>query len=230
MKTEIIASYAVLICCGIGIAATCARVQAQGMSPIIQEFNKKARGAVQATNIGDVPKIVSCRAQSFDPDEHGTLQFHPIDAALHVRIDSRRQVVGPKSSQQVSFDATPAALPAWFAVTCRFMPLEHGAGLTLAMEITSIVIVNGGHFDSRDVAVSAKRVGAKVEVEIKNNGSGLARVKSGEVHGHGKHADLGTFILFPHQKRLVETDLKETTMPETVRIQIGKKRLEAKVN
>jgi hypothetical protein len=41
---------------------------------------------------------------------------------------------------------------------------------------------------------------------------------------------MGTFILFPHQKRLVEADWKETTMPETVRIQIGKKRLEAPVN
>jgi hypothetical protein len=84
--------------------------------------------------------------------------------------------------------------------------------------------------DPRDVAVSAKRAGAKVEVEVKNNGSGLARVSSGEVHGHSKHADMGTFILFPHQKRLVEADWKETTMPETVRIQIGKKRLEAPVN
>jgi hypothetical protein len=230
MRTKNIASYAVLICCGIGVAAACARVQAQGMSPVIQEFTKKARGAVQVTNIGDTPKTVSCRAQGFDPDEHGAPQFHPIDAALHVRIDSGRVVVGPKSSRQVSFDATPTAPPAWFAVTCRFMPVEHGAGLTLAMEITSIVIVNGGHLDPRDVAVSAKRAGAKVEVEVKNNGSGLARVSSGEVHGHSKHADMGTFILFPHQKRLVEADWKETTMPETVRIQIGKKRLEAPVN
>lgn len=222
--------YCLLFLCASGFVAACTQVHAQGMSPVIQEFNKKARGVVQVTNIGDAPKIVSCRAQSFDANEHGVLQLHPLDAALHVRIEAGRQVVAAKDSRQVSFDATPTTLPAWFVVTCRFMPLEQGPGLTLAMEISSIVIVHGGPLNPRDVAMSAKLVKAKVEVEVQNNGAGLARVSSGEVLSHKKQSELGTFILFPHQRRLVEADWKEATPPETVRIQIGKKRLEAHVN
>jgi hypothetical protein len=73
-------------------------------------------------------------------------------------------------------------------------------------------------------------VGDKVEVEVKNRGAGLARVSSGEVQGHRKEEDIRTFVLFPHQTRVVETDWKESTPPETARIQIGKKRFEAPVN
>ena len=98
------------------------------------------------------------------------------------------------------------------------------------MEVSSIVIVHGGPLDPREVEVSARRVGAKVEMEVENRTSSLARVESGEVIGHRKQADIGTFILYPHQKRLVEADWKEAALPETVRIQIGKKRVEAPVN
>jgi hypothetical protein len=225
-------SYVLLLFCGIALLAFRMRVQAQAMSPVVQEFNKKARGTVQASNNGDVTKTVSCQAHGFDADEHGTLQFHPLSDALHVRIAAERVVLEPKGSRQVSFDATPAALPAWFVVTCRFMPVERSSGLTLAMEISAIVIVQGKPLDPRDVTLSAKHVGTKVEVEVKNNGPGLARVSSGEIfgHSHSKHADLGNFILFPRQKRLVDVDWKETALPETVRLQIGKKRLEAPVN
>jgi hypothetical protein len=225
------AGYTALFLCGIAFAADCIQVQAQGMSPVSQEFNKKARGVVEVTNNDTSAKIISCRAQSFDANEHGVPQLSPIDPALHVRIDADRVVLAPKSSRQVSFEADPAALPAWFVVTCRFMPMERGPGLTVAMELSSIVIINGGwHVNDQDVELSAKRMGDKVEVEVKNRGAGLARVSSGEVQGHRKEADIRTFVLFPHQTRLVETDWKGATLPETARIQIGKKRFEAPVN
>jgi hypothetical protein len=225
------AGYAVLSLCGIGFAADCTRVQAQGMSPVTQEFNKKARGVVEVTNNDTAAKIISCRAQSFEANEHGVPQLSPIDPALHVRIDADRVVLAPKSSRQVSFEADPAALPAWFVVTCRFVPMERGPGLTVAMELSSIVIVNGGwRLQPGDVGLSAKRVGDKVEVRVKNNGAGLARVSSGEVRGHRKEADIRTFVLFPHQTRVAETDWKDATAPETARIQIGKKRFETQVN
>jgi hypothetical protein len=221
---------ALLFLCGINLAVNGLRLQAQILSPVRQEFNKKARGSVEVANIGDTPKVVSCRMQGFDADEHGVLQLHPIGDALHVRISAERVVLAPKGSRQISFDADPAMLPAWFAVTCRFMPVERGAGLTVAMEISSLVIVQGGHLDPRDVTLSAKHVGGKVLVEVKNNGSGLAQVSGGAVRGHRKQVDLRDFTLFPHQTRLVEADWKETTPPESTRLQIGKKRLEAPVN
>jgi hypothetical protein len=225
------AGYAVLSLCGIGFAADGMRVQAQGMSPVSQEFNKKARGVVEVTNNDNAAKIISCRAQSFDVSEHGVPKLTPIDPSLHVRIDADRVVLAPKSSRQVSFEADPAALPGWFMVTCRFVPMERGPGLTVAMELSSVVIVNGGwRLAPGDVDLSAKRVGDKVEVQVKNNGAGLARVTSGEVRGHRKEADIGTFVLFPHQTRLAETDWKDATAPETARIQIGKKRFETTVN
>ena len=80
------------------------------------------------------------------------------------------------------------------------------------------------------MTLSAKHVGSKVLVEVKNNGSGLAQVTAGEVRGRRKQVDLNDFVLFPHQTRLVEADWKEPTPPETARLQIGKKRLEAPVN
>ncbi len=224
------ANYGLLLLCCVGFTAACVRVQAQQMSPVIGEFSKKARGTVEVINTGDVPKIVSCQAQSFDADEHGMVRAHLLDAALHVRLAAERVEVPPKGSRQISFDATPAAVPAWFLVKCQFVPVQRSEGMTIAMVISSVVIIHGGSFDTRDVALSAKRTGTKVEVEVRNNGAGLARVDSGEILGHRKQVDIGTFILYPHQKRLVEEDWEETASPETVRIQIGKKRLESPVN
>jgi hypothetical protein len=222
--------FGMLILCGIGFVTACTRIQAQGVSPVIQEFNKKARGAVQVTNVGDAPKTLSCWARGFDADEHGTLQLHPLDDTLQVQIDAGREVVTANGSRRVSFHAVPATLPAWFVVTCQFVPIELSAGLTMPMETSSVVIVQGERLDSRDVTLSAKRAGAKVEVEVKNNGSELARVSSGQVLGHGSQADIGTFVLFPHQRRLVEADWNEMEPPEAVRIQIGKNSLEASIN
>jgi hypothetical protein len=225
-----ITTYGLKLVCGFGITAVCIGARAQQVSPVISEFNKKARGVVQIVNTSDAPKFVSCRAQGFDPDEHGGPRPHPPEAALNVRIASERVLLGPHGSRQVSFDAAPAVPPAWFLVTCLFTPVQHKLGLTVAMEISSIVIVHAGQLDTRDVLLSAKLVGAKVEIEVKNNGSGLARVDSGEVVGHRKEADLNSFILYPHQLRTMESDWKESSPPETVRIQIGKKRLEAPIN
>ena len=91
-----LAIYVLLGICALALAAACARVQAQQVSPVIQEFDKKARGTVQVTNISDAPKFVSCRAQGFDPDEHGAPHPHPLDAAMNVRIAAERVLMAPK--------------------------------------------------------------------------------------------------------------------------------------
>ncbi len=70
------------------------------------------------------------------------------------------------------------------------------------MEVSSIVIVHGGQIDTRDVLLSAKIAGTKVVVEVKNIGSGLARVDSGAVIGHRNEAELNSFILYPHRRGL----------------------------
>jgi hypothetical protein len=215
---------------GMAIAAACTQIQAQGISPIVQEFNKNARGSVDVTNLSDAPKIVSCKAQGFDTDEHGSLQFRPLDPALHIRIDSGREIVGARGSRRVSFDANPSALPAWFAVTCRVAPMERSPGLSIALELSSVVLIHSGRVNPHDVTVTAKRVGAKVEVEVDNYGPDLTRVGPGSVLGHRKQADLRPFVLFPKQKRIIEADWKEEdAAPETVRLQIGKDRFEATV-
>jgi len=214
----------------LGLISWCGTIAyAQQMSPTISEFNKKARGTVVARNVSDTPRLVSCSAQGFDVDEHGAAHPHAVDPALNVRISTGRFELGPNASRQISFDATPGLAPAWFLVTCRFVPVQRGAGLTVVMEISSIVIIYGNQLDPGDVDVSARRAGDMVEVEVENHGAGLARVDSGAILGHRKQAEVGTFILYPHQKRLVDADWKETIAPESVRIQIGKKRLETPV-
>lgn len=222
--------HAALFLGAIGFAVVSMPMQGQGMSPMSQEFSKRARGTVEVTNNSDAERLVSCRAQGFDVDEHGAIHLHALSGALNVRMNTERVMLAPKDSRQISFDADPYSLPAWFAVTCRFTPVQRRRGLTLAMEISSVVIVDGSHLNTDDVTLSAKHVGSSVQVEVINKGPGLARVSSGEVVGHKKQAALKTFILFPHQTRLVETAWKETAAPEIARIHIGRKRLEALVN
>jgi hypothetical protein len=224
------ATHVFFLLCGLGFAVAHVRLHAQQVSPVIQEFNKKARGAIQVANLGVEPKFVTCRAQSFEPNEHGGPLPRSLDPQLNVRLATGKMLLAPKDSRQISYDANPAVLPAWFLVTCRFMPVERSQGITIGTDISSIVIVHGGQLDIRDVAVSATQTESKVEVEVKNNGSGLARVNSCELLGHRKQVDMGSFILYPHQERLVEADWKNGARPETVRIHIGKKRLEVPVN
>ena len=223
-------AYALPLLYFVGFAMHCPDVRGQGISPVSQDFNKKARGTVEVANSGDVAKIVSCRAQGFDVNEQGAIKVHPVDPGLHVRISTQGVVLQPKGLRQVSFEADPGTLPAWFLVTCRFMPVDQAPGLTLAMELSSIVIIQGSGVGANDVTLSAKHVGNKVVVEVNNSGAGLVRVASGAVVGHRKEAELRSFVLFPHQRRLLEADWKENTPPLTARIQVGKKHLEASVN
>jgi len=164
-----------------------------------------------------------------DADEHGAARPHPLDPALNVRITSERVELAPGASRQISFDASPAQTPAWFLFDLQVHTGARGAGLTVAMEISSIVIIHGGNLDPRDVTLSAHRDGPRVLVEVDNNSPGLARVDSGEIVGHRKQADLGTFISIHTRKRLLQANWKEANPPETVRIQIGRKRLAAAV-
>jgi hypothetical protein len=206
------------------------KMHTQTMSPTISEFNRQARGVVHLVNTSDATRLVSCRAQGFDPNEHGSPRSKPLDPKLNVRIATSRELLAPNGTRQISFEATPAALPAWFLISCRFMPAERGAGITVATELNSVVIVHGGNLDIRDVRLTAKREGSKVQVEVNNDGAGLARVDSIEIVGHRKKAGVGTFLLFPHQRRLAEADWNSSEPPQTVRIHIGNKHLEAPVN
>lgn len=218
-----------LMVCISALVAICTPTNAQQVSPTIAEFTKKARGAVQITNIGTLPKLVSCRAQGFDIDEHGAAHPRPLDPGLNVRMMSDRVELGPGEARQISYDATPTQTPAWFLVTCRFVPASRSTGLSVAMEISSIAIIHGRRPDSRDVTVTAHREGDRVIAEVDNSGAGLARVDSVEILGHRKQVDLGTFLLYPHQKRLLQGEWKESVAPETVRIQIDRRRVEAAV-
>ncbi len=216
--------------CVLACAAAGTVVHAQQVSPTVAEFTKKARGTIQVTNVSKEPKIVSCAAQGFDADEHGAAHAHPLDSGLHVRLSTGRIELPADGTRQISFDATPAVTPAWFMVTCQFVPVQRNAGLNIALDVSSIVVVRDKQFDTDGVALKAQREGDKVRIEVTNSGTGLARVDSGQVIGHRAQADLGTFLLYPHQRRLVLTDWKQSVPPNSVRIQIGKKRMETAVN
>ncbi len=203
---------------------------AQQVSPTIAEFTKRARGTIEVTNISKEPKIVSCAAQGFDPDERGAAHPHAMPSGLNVRLSSGRIELPGNGTRQISFDATSASSPAWFLMTCSFVPVQRSAGLTIAMDVSSIVVIHDNDFNANQVLLHARHVGEKVELELTNNGPGLARVNAGEVIGHRTKAEFGTFLLYPHQRRVTQVDWKQSAPPESVRVQIGKKHLETAVN
>ena len=210
--------------------ALCIPVSAQRMSPMQQDFDRKARGSVEVANAEDFPKFLACRAEGFDVDDRGKIALHPPDPDLHVRIASERIELGPKQSRQVSFDATPGTVPAWFAVVCEFSPVKHQAGLTMKIAIFSVILIHGPEKVTPAITLSAKHVGNKVVVVFDNNGSALARVDSCVISGKKGKIEIPRFPLFPHRKRTAEAEWAELAAPQTVRIHVGKKILEAKVN
>jgi len=59
------AKYGLMIICAAGLASACTGTQAQQVSPTLAEFTKRARGTVEVTNVGNEPRLVSCRPQGF---------------------------------------------------------------------------------------------------------------------------------------------------------------------
>jgi len=210
---------------GIGIPAN-----AQRMSPMQQDFDRKARGSVEVANADTFPKFLACNAEGFDVDDHGKIALHPLDPDLHVRIASERTELGPNQSKQISFDATPATVPAWFAVFCEFSPVKRQTGVTVNIAIFSVILVHGLEKAPPSIAVTAKYVGGKVIVELENTGMALERVNSCTISGKQGKVEIPKFLLFPKRKRIVEADWAAVTAPQRVRIQVGKKTLEIPVN
>jgi hypothetical protein len=204
--------------------------RAQRLSPVIAEFDKKARGSFQVENLGEAPKIVSCKATGFRVDEHGAPIPGQLDNSLHVRIASERTELAPRTTRQISFDATPAQLPAWFMVSCKFIPVQRGSGLTIAMVLNSIVIIHGGAFNSSDITISASHSGSKVTLEVRNQGNGLVRVDSCEVSGRKAKSTLNTFLLFPHQTRIAETNWNDADTPKIAKVRIGRQKYEVPIS
>ncbi len=203
---------------------------AQRMSPMQQDFERKARGSVEVANADAFPKFLACKAEGFDVDDRGKIALHPLDPDLHVRIASERTEIGPKQSKQISFDATPATVPAWFAVLCEFSPVNRQAAITVNMAIFSVILVHGPEKAPPSIAATAKYVGGKVIVELENTGTALERVNSCTISGQKGKVEIPRVLLFPKRKRIAEADWAALAAPERVRIQVGKKTLEVQVN
>src|SRR5215471_1229597 len=89
---------------------------AQGVSPVIVEYQGKAKGSFEVRNDTIYPLSVVLEPMSFTVDAEGNPRYRPLDSTIHVRCSTTSFRVPPKQIHTVYYEANAEQLPAWFTI------------------------------------------------------------------------------------------------------------------
>jgi hypothetical protein len=213
--------------------AAASQAPAQTISPVIVEFQDKADGRFQIYNDAEVPLTVVVEPHSFSVDSAGNAKFRKLDPELHVQLSATSFRLAPKQTFYVFYKATSETLPNWFCIYATISGTTTPTGLKLALQLPHTVYLLGKKPLDRDqvawIRAETSAVGNKHQIvaEVENRSAQFSRVRDVQVtSATGKQAFAG-FPLFPGQRRLIELDWQESTMPEHILLNFDHFKLES---
>lgn len=188
----------------IGLLLPQPMLRAQAISPVIAEYQGKARGQFQLTNDTLFPLDVSLEPFSFVVNEQGKPTYGPLEPMLHVRLSSTSFRLAPQQIYTVYYDASADVLPAWFTIYATVMRANNHSDVRVAFQLPHTVYLLPPTTIDRN-AVSFRRAttlpSGAVNIEIENQGKDYARIQEVDlVTTSGKKTFPG-FPFFPHQRR-----------------------------
>ena len=84
------------------LAASASMAGAQTISPLAQEYGKRAAGTFLLTNNTVVPLAVTIEARSFSVDKVGK-HLRPLDSTAHVQLSETSARLAPKETHEVDY-------------------------------------------------------------------------------------------------------------------------------
>lgn len=132
-------------------------VKAQTISPVINEFGKKASGEFTVTNNGLQPLAVAVRAFSFTVVD-GKSIFRPLDAGVTVSINTTSTRLGPKQSFTFDYDVRCASLPCAITIDVSLTGLHTITGLAVALHLPEVIYLCDKAKGCRDRIRKAREV------------------------------------------------------------------------
>jgi hypothetical protein len=197
-------------------------VQAQTISPVIQEYEQKADSRFQVFNDADVPLTVTLEPFSFTVDSNGNATFRKLDPGIHVQLSATSFRLQPKQTYYVFYKATAESLPGWFCIYATFTGAATTNGLKLAFKLPHTVYLLGKTpLDRAEVQwvraqTSVEGEKTRITAEVENTSLGFGRVREVDVtSATGKQVFPG-FPLFPGQKRLIELVWSGPDAPQNI--------------
>ncbi len=188
----------------IGLLLPQPMLRAQVISPIIAEYQGKARAQFQLTNDTLFPLDVSLEPFSFVVNEQGQPTYGPLEPTLHVRLSATSFRLAPKQIYTVYYDASADVLPAWFTIYATVTRANNHSDVRIAYQLPHTVYLLPPTTIERE-SVSFRRAttltDGAVKIEIENHSKDYARVQEVDlVTSSGKKIFPG-FPFFPHQER-----------------------------
>jgi hypothetical protein len=173
---------------------------AQSIAPPIAEYRgAKAEGMFTLENTADYSMVVVLETKSFSVDEHGQVQYRPLDPGIKIGIGANSFVLRAHDSRMIFYKATFPAAPASFSI----IPTMTKAGVLAGLRINYILphmiyVYQKEKLQRSDIKVNV----ADGILHVQNLSNKLGRVENVQVSKH----DLGGFPLFPGQTRDVPMD------------------------
>jgi P pilus assembly chaperone PapD len=198
----------------------------QTISPVIVEYQQKAKGRFQVTSDSDVPLTVVLEPESFRVDEKGNPTFYPLDPNIHLELSTTSFRLAPHQTYMVFYKASASHLPAWFTIYATVTGKRTNQGIELAIHLPhTVYLMTKKPLASSSVVwdkAEFSPTSGKVEGLVTNQGSAYARVVGVFVtDASGKKHDFSGFPFFPGQQRQIELPWKGSTPPKRIELKFA---------
>lgn len=204
---------ATLLCCaglfqGAGSAQT---VQPALVEVTVGKPSAFIDGHFDVTNDSLVPMAVVLEPKSFSIGRDGTARFRSLDAGVQLQLDVNSVRLAPRQRRTIYYRVKAAAYPVWFSVYANFMPLVHGPGVQMQLEMphTVYLLPNAKLAPVAVSFLSLSRDGSVLHGVMQNRSATMVRVLSVQAVGaHAKQAGSG-FPLLPGGEREFDLSVPE---------------------
>jgi hypothetical protein len=191
---------------------------AQTVSPVIQEYNGKAEGAIALTNNTLVPMAVLLEPRSFSINPDGSGVYRSLDPRIHVKLSSMSSRIDPGRTYYVYYKAKADKLPAWFTIYSTFSPIGNRSRLDVRILLPHTVYIYPRKSQSKDDVVEVKQAAyfrekRKIVCDIANNTLELERVEEIRVTSSSKSIVSPGFPLLPGTERHLEVNWNQEDPP-----------------
>lgn len=110
--------------------------QAQSISPIGQEFKRRAKGSFSVSNKSLRPMRVVFEPVSFVNSREGQQTVMPLDSAnIHLKLSQMSLSIPAQQTYQVDFEAECQHLPCAFAVFAKFSAGHTTSGIAVSINL-----------------------------------------------------------------------------------------------
>jgi hypothetical protein len=184
---------------------------AQSIAPPVAEYRgDKVEGMFDVRNDTDDSMAVILSTQSFIVDEHGVVQYRPLDKVIQVKMGANSFVLRPHDSRMIFYKASFPTSPTSFSIIATVTKAKQAEGVRINYILPHMIYV----YQKEKLGKSDIKLDVVDHVlHIHNLSQKLGRVSAVQFNKE----ESGSFPLYPGQTR----DVPVTANKVSVRFEDG---------